>query len=164
MLIGSSIYYHGDFRKENVGVGFGEIEMEELELSTKSINPRWYSTESVTKGSSRWRNGVRSHVWCPPTDVFETEDAIIVRVEIAGLREEDFSISLTGKQLTVRGNRPDVSERRAYHQMEIFFGDFSTEVDLPSPVLSDQVTAEYIAGFLRLVFPKDKPKKIEVTE
>jgi HSP20 family protein len=144
--------------------GFGEIEMEDLELNTKPINPRWYNTESVTSGTNRWRNGVRSHVWCPPTDVYETEDTIVVRVEIAGMKDDDFSISITGNQLTVRGNRPEVFERRAYHQMEIFFGEFSTEVDLPSPVLSDQVTAEYIAGFLRLVFPKDRPKKIIVTE
>ena len=80
------------------------------------------------------------------------------------MQEEDFSISLTGSQLTVRGNRPDIQERRAYHQMEIFFGEFATEVELPGPVISDQVAAEYITGFLRLVFLKDQPKKIRVTE
>jgi HSP20 family protein len=103
-------------------------------------------------------------MWRPPTDVFETEQAVIVRVEIAGMREEDFSISLTGDQLTVRGNRPDIQERRAYHQMEIFFGEFTVEVKLPAQVLADEVIAEYQAGFLRLVFPKDKPKKIQVSE
>lgn len=138
--------------------------MEELELTTKPVHPRWYNTDSLTPGSKRWRNGVRSHVWYPPTDVYETEDTIVVRVEIAGMREDDFSISLSGNQLTIRGNRPEVFERRAYHQMEIFFGEFSSEVDLPGPVLSDQVTAEYVAGFLRLVFPKDRAKKIVVTE
>jgi HSP20 family protein len=107
---------------------------------------------------------LRSHVWRPATDVFEIEESIVVRVEIAGMREEDFSISLKGNQLTVRGNRPDVLERRAYYQMEISFGEFLTEVNLPGPVLSDHVTAEYIDGFLRLVFRKDRPKKIIVTE
>ena len=141
--------------------------MEELELKLEPLQPRWYSTdesESLRQGANRWRNGVRSHIWRPATDVYETGDSIVVRVEIAGMREEDFSISLIGSQLTVRGNRPDIQERRAYHQMEIFFGEFSTEVELPGPVLSDQVTAEYTEGFLRLVFPKDRPKKISVTE
>lgn len=141
--------------------------MEELELKSEPLQPRWYSTdesESLRQGSILWRNGVRSNIWRPATDVYETGDSIVVRVEIAGMQEEDFSISLTGSQLTVRGNRPDIQERRAYHQMEIFFGEFATEVELPGPVVSDQVTAEYITGFLRLVFPKDQPKKIRVTE
>ena len=141
--------------------------MDELELKSEPLHPRWYSadeTESLRPDANRLRNGLRSHIWRPATDVFETEESIVVRVEIAGVREEDFSISLKGNQLTVRGNRPDVLERRAYYQLEISFGEFLTEVDLPGPVLSDHVTAEYIDGFLRLVFPKDRPKKIIVTE
>ena len=140
--------------------------MEELELKTEPIQPIWYDgDESQTLSSGkRWGNGVRTHIWRPPTDVFETEEAVLVRVEIAGMREDDFSISITGNQLTVRGNRPDVQERRAYHQMEIFFGEFKTEINLPAPVLTDKVVAEYQAGFLKLMFPKDKPKKIKVIE
>jgi HSP20 family protein len=140
--------------------------MEELELKSETIQPIWYnSDESQLLGSGkRWRNGVRSHIWRPPTDVFETEQAVIVRVEIAGMREDDFSISLSGDQLTVRGNRPDIQERRAYQQMEIFFGEFNVEVNLPAPILADKVVAEYQDGFLRLIFPKDKPKKIQVSE
>lgn len=141
--------------------------MEELELKSEPLSPRWYTSaesESLRPNVNRWRNGLRSHVWRPATDVFEIEESIVVRVEIAGMREEDFSISLKGNQLTVRGNRPDVLERRAYYQMEISFGEFLTEVNLPGPVLSDHVTAEYIDGFLRLVFRKDRPKKIIVTE
>jgi len=140
--------------------------MEELELKTEPIQPIWYDGDETHPLSSgkRWGNGVRTHIWRPPTDVFETEEAVIVRVEIAGMSEDDFSISITGDQLTVRGNRPDVQERRAYHQMEIVFGEFNTEVNLPAPVLTDQVVAEYQVGFLRLMFPKDKPKKIKVIE
>ncbi len=141
--------------------------MDELELKSEPLSPRWYTSaesESLRPNANRWRNGLRSHVWRPATDVFEIEESIVVRVEIAGMREEDFSISLKGNQLTVRGNRPDVLERRAYYQMEISFGEFLTEVNLPGPVLSDHVTAEYIDGFLRLVFRKDRPKKIIVTE
>ena len=141
--------------------------MDELELQSETLKPHWYNAEeleSISESSQRWRNGVRSPIWRPATDVYETTDSIIVRVEIAGVREEDFSISLAGNQLSIRGNRPDIQERRAYHQMEIFFGEFQTEVDLPGPVVSDQVNAEYIAGFLRLVFPKELPTKVSLTE
>ena len=140
--------------------------MEELEIKSNPIHPIWYNsdeTQPITRGK-RWRNGVRSPVWRPPTDVFETEEVVIVRVDIAGMKEEDFSISLTGDQLIIKGNRPDIQERRAYHQMEIFFGDFSTEIKLPGPVLVDEVVAEYQSGILRLSFPKEKPTKIQVSE
>ena len=140
--------------------------MEELDVKSEPIQPIWYNSDETQSlsGGKRRRNGVRSSIWRPPTDVFENEQEVIVRVEIAGMREDDFSISLTGDRLTVRGNRPDIQEKRAYHQMEIFFGEFNVEVNLPAPVLADQVIAEYQAGFLRLVFPKDEPKKIQVSE
>jgi HSP20 family protein len=140
--------------------------MEELDVKSEPIQPIWYNSDETQSlsGGKRWRNGVRSSIWRPPTDVFENEQEVIVRVEIAGMREDDFAISLTGDRLTVRGNRPDIQEKRAYHQMEIFFGEFNVEVNLPAPVLADQVVAEYQVGFLRLVFPKDKPKKIQVSE
>jgi HSP20 family protein len=113
---------------------------------------------------SRWRIATRSHAWRPPTDVFEREADLVVRVEIAGMKDEDFSISLTGRNLVIRGLRPDVSERRAYHQMEIFFGDFVCEVELPCDVIADQVHAEYQRGFLRVVLPKKKAQKIQVED
>ena len=140
--------------------------MEELELKSEPIQPIWYSSDETDSfsGGKRWRNGVRSPIWRPPTDVYENEQDVIVRVEVAGMREDDFSISLAGDRLTVRGNRPDIQEKRAYHQMEIPFGEFNLEVKLPAPVLADKVIAEYQAGFLRLVFPKDKPKRIQVSE
>ncbi len=69
---------------------------------------------------------VTQNIWSPPTDVYETEKEFIVRVEIAGMREEDFEVIFENGYLFISGVRPDVSERRAYHQMEIRFGKFST--------------------------------------
>jgi HSP20 family protein len=95
-----------------------------------------------------------SHVWSPPTDLYETDDKYVVRVEIAGLRDQDFSVTLDNNYLVITGHRPDVLERRAYHQMEIRFGEFSTVVALPSQVDSDQTVAEYSDGFLVVILPK----------
>jgi len=107
---------------------------------------------------------VRSHVWRPPTDVYETEEAILVRVEVAGMRDADFSIILDGRYLSIRGVRPDVSERRAFHQMEIRFGEFSSEVELPAPVMIKDIQAVYSNGFLRILLPKARPQRINVEE
>ncbi len=111
-----------------------------------------------------WRLAVRSPAWRPPADVYETEQAIVVRVEIAGMRESDFSIELNGRYLSIRGARPDPAERRAYHQMEIRFGEFLLEMELPVYVEVDQVQAVYNNGFLRVTLPKARPRQISIIE
>ena len=106
---------------------------------------------------------VRSHVWSPPTDEYETEEAYIVLVEIAGMRDDDFEVSLENNTLLISGSRPDFLERRAYQQMEIRFGKFATAVNLPGPVNIEQAHAEYQDGFLTIVLPKAtlNPNKVE---
>ena len=105
---------------------------------------------------------VRSTIWSPPTDVYETDDAYIVRVEVAGMREEDFEVAIENRTLHISGIRPDSSGRRAYHQMEIRFGKFATSIDLPSPVSIEQSRAEYKDGFLTITLPKEKNNQIKV--
>ena len=101
---------------------------------------------------------VRSSIWDPPTDVYEIEGAYIVRMEIAGMREEDFDVSLQKDSLYIAGFRPDLPSIRAYYQMEIRSGKFATVVELPGPVDDDQATAEYRDGFLTITLPKQPPK------
>jgi HSP20 family protein len=101
-----------------------------------------------------WQIRVHPHAWSPPTDVFETETSFVVRVEIAGMRDQDFSVTLDNNYLTISGVRPDVPERRAYHQMEIRSGEFNAVVSLPGDVDIDQSTAEYEDGFLTITLPK----------
>ncbi|MBN1303582.1 MAG: Hsp20/alpha crystallin family protein [Anaerolineales bacterium] len=95
-----------------------------------------------------------SNAWSPATDMYEVEKSFIVRIEAAGLREEDFSVSMEDNFLVVRGVRQDIQERRAYHQMEIQFGRFSSVVGIPGQVDVEKATAEYQDGFLTIVLPK----------
>ncbi len=105
---------------------------------------------------------VHASVWSPPTDIYETEENFIVRVEIAGMREEDFEVAVEHNVLMISGSRPDVNERRAYHQMEIRFGKFEIAVEIPVPVDIEDAAAEYKNGFLVIQFPKSTPKDIKV--
>ena len=105
---------------------------------------------------------VRSNVWSPPTDEYETATAYVVRVEIAGMREEDFEVLLENDTLLISGSRSDFPDRRAYQQMEIRFGKFATSVNIPGPVDVDQAHAEYKDGFLTVVLPKATPNQIKV--
>lgn len=103
---------------------------------------------------------VRSNIWNPPTDQYEIDDAYFVRMEIAGMREEEFDISLENNFLVISGSRLDLSERRAYQQMEIRFGKFASAISLPGPVNVDHTRAEYKDGFLVIVLPKENQNKV----
>lgn len=105
---------------------------------------------------------VRASVWSPPTDVYETEKAYVARVEIAGMREDDFEVTLENNTLLISGSRPDYMERRAYQQMEIRFGKFSTAVSLPGLVNMELAHAEYKDGFLTVILPKVTSTQVKV--
>jgi HSP20 family protein len=128
----------------------------------KSVQFVLYELQNLKEEQARSRYALRSHMWRPPTDVYETDDAIVVRVEIAGMEEADFTIILDERSLLIRGVRAESAERRAYHQMEIRFGEFGTEIELPYPVAANQVEAVYGMGFLRVVLPKARPQNIQI--
>ncbi len=111
-----------------------------------------------------WRISPHTHTWRPPTDVYEHEDDVVVRVEIAGMNESDFAISLEQNILVVRGVRPDINERRAYHQMEINFGEFFTAVEIQVPIEFEHIQADYQNGFLWVILPKAQPRVIKIKE
>ena len=128
-----------------------------------SVTVRSLETE-LGDTSYAWRMSIRPLSWRPPTDMYETETSVIVRVEIAGMRENDFSIELNGRILSVRGIRQDITEKRAYHQMEIRFGEFNIEMQLPFHIETDQIQAVYNNGFLKIILPKAHPRHISVAE
>jgi len=105
---------------------------------------------------------VRSSGWSPPTDVYETEVNFIVRVEVAGMKDTDFEVAIENNVLMISGNRSDLNERRAYHQMEIRFGKFEIAVEIPIPIEVERSTAEYKDGFVMVQLPKASPKHVEV--
>jgi len=134
-----------------------------IRKSRSSTGPLSESRRDVLQ-TVGWQVQVRAGVWSPPTDVYETENAYVVRVEIAGMREEDFEITVENNFLSISGSRPDVPERRAYQQMEIRFGKFETVVGMPGPIDLESSHADYLEGFLTVKLPKAKPNKIQVEE
>jgi HSP20 family protein len=125
----------------------------------KTVSPMMDSRREVFHSVS-WQ--VSSGIWSPPTDAYETEDACVVRVEIAGMREEDFEVAFENNTLLISGTRPNVPDRRAYRQLEIRFGKFASLVAVASPVDVDSATAEYKDGFLTVILPKSRTNQIRV--
>ena len=93
--------------------------------------------------------------WRPPTDIYETRDAIIVLIELAGLTEDDMTITLFSDLLVVEGRRVQrVTEMNACHQLGIKYGEFRSEILVPIPVDHNSVRADYKNGLLMITLKK----------
>ena len=112
--------------------------------------------------SEQWIVCQHVGAWQPPTDFYEDDEAVVVRVEAAGVQSEGFSISLAERRLIVTGTRADGVSKRAYHQMEIHFGEFRAEVHLPWQVEPEAVVATYEDGFLTVRLPRPGAQRASV--
>ena len=106
----------------------------------------------VVQGYVVWRTNPQ---FVPPTDVIELPDKVLVVIEIAGMRPSDFNIALHNRTLVVKGTRERLAMHdAAYYQVEIGYGEFRVEVQLPDNVDSDHVNAVYREGFLHVELPR----------
>jgi HSP20 family protein len=87
---------------------------------------------------------------------------MVIRVEIPGMRDEEFNLSMDQNILTITGNRIDRIEDRSFHQMEVHFGPFIIQVEIATEVAIEKAEAEYVDGFLWVYLPKNVPHPIEI--
>ena len=94
--------------------------------------------------------------WRPAWDVYETENDLIVLMEMAGMQEENLKINVDRERLLIRGSRyrPAEQEVKRVHHMEIDFGPYHQIIVLPEPIEPDAATSTYREGFLLIRLPK----------
>ena len=96
--------------------------------------------------------------WQPDVDVFETETDVVVRVELAGVRQEDVRVSIDGDQLRISGHRATgESEAISLHQMEIAAGPFERRLRIPVAFEREHVSARLSDGVLTIVLARRNP-------
>lgn len=100
-------------------------------------------------------------------DVYQTEDDIVIKSSISGVKAEDLDIQIQNDMVTIRGNRqPDERiDSEDYYYQECFWGPFSRAVILPVDIDPENVSAELEDGILSIRLPKTekiKARKIEV--
>ncbi len=105
--------------------------------------------------------------WTPSCDIFEDEEAVTLRFELAGVDPKDVDIRFENGVLTLRGERKlDREEKREnYHRVEMSYGTFTRSFSLPGTIDAEKIRAESKSGVLSVVLPKRpeaKPKAIQV--
>src|SRR3954452_11073082 len=105
--------------------------------------------------------------WMPAMDLVETADHFVLRADLPGLSEEDVSIELEDRVLTISGERKAEHElsKEGYHRVERAFGTFSRALTLPEGVDAEAVAATFDRGVLevRIHKPEErKPRKVTI--
>jgi HSP20 family protein len=105
--------------------------------------------------------------WLPSLDVEESPEEFVVTAELPGMDEKDISVTLSGNNLVIKGEKKREKEEKdkQFHRIERSYGSFSRLVPLPASTAPDKIVAEYSKGVLELHVPKEPdemPKKIAV--
>lgn len=110
---------------------------------------------------------VRRGSWLPALDIFETEEAITVIVDLPGVRSENLDVTVEEGVLVISGMRQSTATQDAnYHRIERPVGEFQRSVQLPRKVEADKITAKFDEGVLTVRIPAPeapKARKIAVS-
>ena len=105
--------------------------------------------------------------WNPVVDVYENDDAIVMKAELPGVDKEHITVDIEGRTLTLKGERAAENEVKEenYYRRERVHGRFERSFALPLEVDPDTIKAEFKDGVLKIEVPKPetrKPKQITV--
>lgn len=100
-------------------------------------------------------------------DIYETDDNVVVKMALPGLKPEDINIQVTGDTLTVSGQveHGDENQQAQYLQKQLYSGRFTQVLALPSTIQADKAEAEFTHGIVTLTLPKSedlKPRTIKI--
>ena len=112
-------------------------------------------------------NDTRSRRWVPAMDLVETDDHLVLRADLPGLKREDVEIEVKDGVLAVSGERKADREDRSegFYRVERAFGSFSRSLSLPKGIDADRVSAEFEDGVLEVRIPKPeetKPVRVQI--
>jgi HSP20 family protein len=99
---------------------------------------------------------VSENGWAPNIDVYETADAFIIKVELAGVKKDNVKIQMNNRLVVISGKRDDDCEevREHFHSAEVSYGVFVRQVELPGDLDNENVNARFKDGFLKIFIPK----------
>lgn len=106
--------------------------------------------------------------WTPKADIFETDEHMIIQVEIPGVDVQHLDVQSEPGRLSIRGHRPfsPRAPKRQYYRIENSYGPFERWFDLPRMIDVNLMEARYHDGILTVTIPKADEahvKKISVT-
>jgi HSP20 family protein len=103
----------------------------------------------------------------PAVDMYQTDNEVVVKAALPGIKADEVQINVTGEVLTLKGETKQENEtkEKAYHIREQRWGTFERSIVLPTEVVADKAKADFENGVLTITLPKAeevKPKTISI--
>lgn len=116
---------------------------------------------------NRFFNEPNTRPWSPPVDILETENELLLKMDVPDVELKDVDIRLENDTLTIKGDRKfeQQAQSKGYHRIERNYGAFARSFTLPNTVDTEKVHADYKNGVLTVILPKKeiaKPRSIKV--
>lgn len=140
----------------------GAVHLDDEELNDDHFDDDIEEINSIEEPEQKYEEPTEGEL---SVDVVNTEDAIVIKAMIAGVRPGDVDIDLSRDMITIRATREDSHETKEenYFQKELYWGSFSRNILLPEEIDVDLAQAKEKNGLLVLTLPKvDKNKKTKL--
>ena len=103
----------------------------------------------------------------PAIDMYQTDDEVVVKAALPGIKADEVQINITGEVLTLKGEvrHEEDKKEKAWHIHEQRWGSFERSLVLPTEVVADKTKAEFENGILTITLPKAdevKPRVINI--
>ena len=113
----------------------------------------------MREGGSNWSS--------PAIDIYQTDNEVVVKASLPGIKADEVQINVTGDVLTIKGETKQQDEKKdkSWHIREHRWGAFERSIRLPSGVIADRANADFDNGVLTITLPKSeevKPRTITV--
>ncbi len=122
---------------------------------------------SLFRDFNEGENPLTTASFVPPVDIYEDAQKVVLKLEVPGIEEKDLDVRVENNTLTVKGERKFETEEKEenFHRIERRYASFYRSFTLPSTVDTENVSAAYNAGVLKLELKKKaeaQPKQIKV--
>ncbi|MBI5419528.1 MAG: Hsp20/alpha crystallin family protein [Deltaproteobacteria bacterium] len=138
--------------------------LRDLSSIQEKMNQLFEDTFSRTRGRDQ---GLGTGMWTPAVDIYETDEAVVVKAELPGVDRDQIGVEVKDGILTLHGERKfekEVQEEN-YHRIERAYGAFNRSFSLPAIVAQEKISAKFKDGVLEVQLPKReiaKPRQVKI--
>ena len=118
----------------------------------------------------------KNSIWRPAIEVKQNKENYKVKVQLPGIKREDIEVELDNDFMTItaeiqeeREEKEEAEKNARYHTSEFRYGKYQRTISFDQPIKSEEATASYNDGVLKITVPKQKieetkPKKLEIKD
>jgi HSP20 family protein len=151
--------------------GFGGGPFSALQHFADEVD-RMFEEFGMPRALSPWSRASQrgGAFWAPAIDVVQTDDQLVLKADVPGMKKDDLSIEVTDDAITIQGERKSdrEDERGGVYRSERTYGSFCRVIPLPEGAITEQARASFRDGVLEIIVPvppaTTKGRKLEITE